>query len=269
MNPNGWILAGALVSVCGTAYGDGYGVKPNNPQLPGVPYVVHDGTRPQPPIITTGGAVVVKAPSDAKMLFDGKSLDAWTTDGGPAKWLVKDGALIASPPGNLRTKESFGAVQLHFEWRLPAGRKVDGQSGGNSGVFLMGLYEIQVLQSNNNKTYPDGQATALYGQLPPLVNATGPQGEWQSYDIAFEPPVYEGDKVVKPAKVTVMHNGVFTQNGEVFLGPTQHQKLAAYPPSHPKVGPIELQFHGDPMEYRNMWIRPLGERDKGPVEPQK
>jgi hypothetical protein len=269
MKPTGWILAGALASVCGTAYGDGYGVKSGNPVIPGVPYEVHDGTRPQPPIITTGGAVSVKAPSDATVLFDGTSLDAWTNAGGPAKWVIKDGALVASPPGDLSTKESFGAVQLHFEWRLPAGRKVDGQGGGNSGVFLMGLYEIQVLQSNGNKTYPDGQATALYGQLPPLVNATGPQGEWQSYDIAFEPPVYDGEKVVKPAKVTVLHNGVFAQHGELYLGPTQHKKLAAYPPKHPLTGPIKLQFHGDPMEYRNMWIRPLGERDKGPAEPQK
>ena len=127
---------------------------------------------------------------------------------------------------------------------------------------MMGLYEVQVLQSHNNPTYPDGQAGSLYGQQPPLVNATAPQGEWQSYDLAFEPPVYENGKVVKPAKLTLLHNGVFVQVAEPYLGPTQHRRLASYPETHPQTGPIRLQFHGDPMEYRNMWVRPLGQRDQ-------
>ncbi|RYD31114.1 MAG: DUF1080 domain-containing protein [Verrucomicrobiaceae bacterium] len=229
---------------------------PDGPKLPGVPYVVHDPARPQPRIVETAGAVVVKPPSDAVVLFDGKSLDAWTPG-----WEIKDGSMVAKDK-DIESKQSFGAIQMHFEWRLPAGRKVDGQSGGNSGVFLMGLYEVQVLQSHNNKTYPDGQAGSMYGQLPPLVNATSPQGEWQSYDITFEPPVYEGGKVVKPAKLTIFHNGVCVQNGESYLGPTEHRKLAAYPPTHPEAAPLRLQFHGDPMEYRNMWVRPLGKRDQ-------
>ena len=244
----------AVSVACGAAQAEIRGYA-DGPKLPGVPYCVHDPARPQPRIITTGGSMVVKAPSDAVVLFDGTSLDAWTPG-----WIIKDGAMVAATR-NIQSKESFGAIQLHFEWRLPAGRKVDGQGGGNSGVFLMGLYEVQVLQGNNNKTYPDGQAGALYGQLPPLVNATSPQGEWQSYDIAFEPPIYKKGKVAQPAKVTVIHNGVVLQHGEAYLGPTLHRKLASYPATHPETAPLALQFHGDPMEYRNIWVRPLGKRD--------
>lgn len=259
MKPNRLMLVLAAAA-CGVAQAEIHGYS-DGPKLPGVPYGVHDPARPQPPAIQTAGAIVVKPPSDAKVLFDGTSLDAWTTNGGPAAFVIKDGVMVATAK-DVQTKESFGAIQLHFEWRLPAGRKVDGQSGGNSGAFMMGLYEVQVLQSNNNPTYPDGQAGALYGQLPPLVNATGPQGEWQSYDIAFEPPVYTDGKVTRPAKVTIIHNGIVVQNGESYLGPTEHRKLAAYPATHPETGPIRLQFHGDPMEYRNMWVRPLGKRDQ-------
>ena len=163
---------------------------------------------------------------------------------------------------DLVTKDEFGAVQLHFEWKIPAGRKVNGQGGGNSGCFLMGKYEIQVLQSNGNKTYPDGQAASLYGQQPPIVNATSPQGEWNSYDITFEPPVYEDGKLKAPAMVTVVHNGVVVQHREAFSGPSGHKKLSEYPAEHPETGPIRLQFHGDPVEYRNFWVRPLGQRDQ-------
>lgn len=229
--------------------------------IPGTPYKVHDLERPQPRIIESGGAVSIAPPSDAVVLFDGSNLDAWTSGGKEPLWEIKDGLLIANKK-NLDTKEKFGAIQLHFEWKLPNGIEVDGQKGGNSGCFLMGLYEVQILQSHNNKTYPDGQAGALYGQLPPLVNATSPQGEWNSYDITFVPPVYEDGAVVTPAKVTVIHNGVVLQNGESYLGPTMHKKLASYPKNHPETGPISFQFHGDPMEYRNIWVRPLGERDK-------
>lgn len=245
------ILAGMLTTGLVRAEIHGY---PDGPKLPGVNYSVHDPARPQPPVVKTAGAAVAQAPSDAVVLFDGTSLDAWSPG-----WLIKDGAMVAAGKG-IQSKQSFGAIQMHLEWRLPAGRKVDGQQGGNSGVFLMGLYEVQVLQSHDNLTYPDGQAGAMYGQLPPLVNATTPQGEWNSYDIAFEPPVYADGKVVKPAKLTLMHNGVYVQNGESYLGPTQHQKLATYPTTHPETAPITLQFHGDPMEFRNIWVRPLGNR---------
>jgi hypothetical protein len=232
----------------------------DTPQLPGVPYHVHDSKRPQPPTVATMGAVSVKPPSDATVLFDGSSLDAWSTNGGKPAFLLKNGVMIAHGK-DIQTRKSFGAIQLHLEWRLPAGRPVDGQKGGNSGVFLMGLYEVQILQSHQNPTYADGSAGALYGQLPPSVNATAPQGEWQSYDIAFEPPVYDGKTVTRPAKITVIHNGVILQHGERFLGPTQWRKLASYPEQHPATGPITLQFHGDPMEFRNIWVRPLQTRE--------
>lgn len=228
---------------------------PEGPKLPGVPYVVHDPARPQPPVVKTAGAVSVKPPSDATVLFDGTSLEAWTPG-----WVIRNGVMVATK-NDIETKQAFGAIQLHLEWRVPAGRKVDGQKGGNSGVFLMGLYEVQVCQSNHNRTYPDGQAGALYGQLPPLVNATAPQGEWQSYDLAFEPPVYENGKVTRPAKLTLFHNGVILQNGESYLGPTRFRKLTKYPATHPATAPLRLQFHKDPVEYRNIWVRPLGKRD--------
>ena len=253
-----WTIVLATAVACGPLWGEVQG-EPDTPQLPGVPYHVHDGKRPQPPVVQTSGALAVKPPSDAKVLFDGSSLDAWTTNGGKPAFQIKDGVMVAAAK-NIETKEKFGAIQLHFEWRLPAGRPVEGQKGGNSGVFLMGLYEVQVLQSHGNPTYADGTAGALYGQYPPLVNATSPQGEWQSYDIAFEPPVYVGEKVSKPAKVTVIHNGVIVQHGESYLGPTVWRRLASYPAKHPETGPITLQFHGDPMEFRNMWVRPLGNR---------
>lgn len=262
MKTNPWMMMAGIFAVSGgTAWSEVKGEE-GTPQLPDVPYRVHDGSRPQPPKVETGGALSVKAPSDAKVLFDGSSLDAWTVGGKKATWEVKDGAMIATG-GDIQTKESFGRVQLHIEWRVPAGRKVSGQGGGNSGVFLMGLYEVQVLESHGNKTYPDGQAGALYGQKPPLVNASAPQGEWQSYDIAFEPPVYENGKVKKPTTITVIHNGVVVQHGEAFIGTSTFRALAAYPETHPESGPIRLQFHGDPIEFRNIWVRDLGVRDQG------
>ncbi|MGJ8644666.1 MAG: 3-keto-disaccharide hydrolase [Luteolibacter sp.] len=247
---------------CGMLFGGAVAQAEEGKDLiPGTPYKVHDMERPQPRIVESGGAVSIAPPSDATVLFDGTNLDAWTSGGKDPLWKIEDGVLVAVK-NYLDTKEKFGAIQLHLEWKLPKGIEVNGQKGGNSGCFLMGLYEVQILQSNNNETYPDGQATALYGQLPPLVNATSPQGEWNSYDITFIPPVYEGETVVSPAKVTVIHNGVVVQNGESFIGPTGHKNLAKYPKKHPETGPIRLQFHGDPMEFRNIWVRPLGERDK-------
>lgn len=252
-----WITGAALLSTGGTSIADGYGEKPNNPALPGVPYVVHDGTRPQPRVVETGGALSVKPPGDATVLFDGTNTDAWT-----GNWTVREDGVLVAKDGDIETKESFGAIQLHLEWKVPAGRRVDGQGGGNSGVFLMGRYEIQVLQSHENKTYPDGQAGSIYGQKPPLVNATAPQGEWQSYEILFFPPKYEGETVVEPAVATVIHNGVVVQHGVKLLGPTQHKQLATYPKDHPTTGPIRLQWHGDPIEFRNIWVRPIGAHDE-------
>lgn len=231
---------------------------PDAPTIAGHLYSVHDTTRPQPRKVKSGGAVQVTAPSDATVLFDGTTTDAWQ-----GTWVNKDGILTARLGGpRFTTKESFRDCQLHIEWRIPQDRKVNGQKGGNSGVFLMGLYEVQILESASNVTYPDGQAAALYGQFPPLANASEPQGEWQSYDIVFTAPVYEGKTVRKPAQVTVIHNGVVVQAAQNYLGPSGHKTLPAYPDKHPESAPLSLQWHGDPIEFRNIWIRPLGDYDQ-------
>lgn len=247
-----------LILAAGFAAGIEVGEKPDTPNLPGVPYVVHDGTRPQPPKVASGGAVMVQAPGDALALIGKSCSEHWTGD-----WEIVDGVMTVGK-GSIQTKESFGSCQLHLEFRVPAGRKVHGQAGGNSGVFLMGLYEIQVGESHTNQTYPDGQTGAIYGQTPPLVNPSTPQGEWQSFDIVFEKPEYEGEKVVNPAVVTVIHNGVVVHHRRELLGPTVHKRLAQYPARHPAEAPLMLQDHGDPIQYRNIWVRELGEYDSAP-----
>lgn len=245
---------GALAAA-GLVLGIEVGEKPNTPKLPGVSYVVHDGTRPQPVKVKSGGCVSVPAPGDAKVLIGEKSTDTWS-----GNWPIKDGVMTVGK-GTIRTKEEFGDCQLHLEFRVPADRKVSGQKGGNSGVFMMGRYEIQVGESHTNQTYPDGQTAALYGQWPPRVNPSTPQGEWQSFDIIFEAPKSENGKVVEPAYVTVIHNGVVVHHRQAFQGTTQHRRLASYPGNHPEKGPISLQDHGDPIQYRNIWVRELGEYD--------
>lgn len=225
--------------------------KYNTPKQPWSEYTVHDMTRPHPVKVQTYGAVTTKAPADAIVLFDGKNTDAFTK-----KWKITDGVMIASP-GDNRSKQSFGSCQLHVEWKIPAGRKVNGQAGGNSGIFLMDRYELQVQESHTNVTYADGQAAALYGQNPPLVNASVPQGEWQSYDIIFHAPVYGADGMRTPAYITVIHNGVVVHAHQQFYGPTTHKKVAQYPKTHPEKAPIRFQWHGDPIEFRNIWVRDL------------
>jgi len=236
------MVLGSLVSLSNAESG-------KNEKQPWSDYQVHDMARPHPVKVTTEGAVVVKPPSDAVVIFDGHGTDALTK-----AWKVKDGALIASL-GNTSTKQSFGSVQLHVEWRIPVGRKVSGQKGGNSGIFLMNQYEIQVMESHTNVTYADGQAAALYGQTPPLVNASAPQGEWQSYDIIFEAPIYGDQGVIEPARVTVIHNGVVVHHRQKFYGPTKYRKVATYPKKHAKKAPISFQWHKDPIEFRNIWVR--------------
>jgi len=222
----------------------------NTPVLPDSGYQVH-GERPYPAKVTNVSAVTPPAPSDAKILFDGTNLDAWKGD-----WQIKDGLLVASPK-NLETKETFGKVQLHLEYRIPKDREVEGQKGGNSGIFLAGKYEIQVQESHTNVTYPDGQAGAMYGQYPPLVNPCTPQGEWQSYDIIFEPAVIKDGKVEKPALVTLFINGVLAHHAKPFLGVSTFRKIPKYPEALPEKGPLMIQWHKDPVEFRNIWIREL------------
>jgi len=245
------------LAVAGLAWCIEFGEKPNTSQLPDSDYVVHDGTRPEPKKVKTQGVVTIPAPADAKILFDGGNLDAWIEP----KWTIKDRCLVAAQK-NLLSRDSFDDCQLHIEWRVPKDRKVKGQSGGNSGVFFMNRYEVQILESFENKTYPDGQAGAMYGQYPPLVNPSAPQGEWQSYDIAFKAPRYEGDKCVSPAILTVFHNGVLIHHGQPYLGPTSHRRVAKYPGKHSEKAPLKLQWHGDPIEFRNIWIREVREYDQ-------
>jgi Domain of Unknown Function (DUF1080) len=218
--------------------------------------------RPKPPVVTPAPEQpAVPPPSDAVILFDGKSLADWESAdsaGKPVKWLVKDGYMeVVAGAGNIRTKRGFGSAQLHIEWRAPLPATGEGQDRGNSGVFLMSHYEIQVLDSYHNDTYADGQAGAIYGQTPPLVNASRPPGQWQTYDIVFHRPVFGADgAVVRPASVTVLHNGVLVHDNDVITGWTVHHQVATYRP-HPDRLPLLLQDHAHPVRYRNIWIREL------------
>lgn len=180
----------------------------------------------------------------------------------PPQWPVRDGYFEVAPHhGDLVTKESFGTCQLHVEWASPAVVEHSSQGRGNSGIFLMGLFETQVLDSYNNPTYADGQAGAIYGQWPPLANATRPPGKWQAYDIIFDAPEFEGSRLLRPAYETVILNGVLVQNHRSIQGPTMHRKLAHYTPV-PAELPLALQDHNTPVHYRNIWIRKIGSYDE-------
>ena len=232
----------------------------DTPMQPNGQWRVHDGRRPQPPVVKPGAAIErpVPAPSDAVVLLGpGDDVTAWQmVDGSPATWAIK-GGVLESGKGILQTKQQFTDFQLHVEFATPAEVKGDSQQRGNSGVFLLGKFEIQVLDSYHNPTYPDGQAAAMYGQHPPLVNASRPPGEWQSYDIMFAAPRFAASSTLeRPALVTVIHNGVLVQNNAAFWGPTRHRSVLPYTPDMAK-GPIALQDHGNPVRYRNIWIREL------------
>jgi hypothetical protein len=212
------------------------------------------------PAKVTPGATAGAPPSDAILLFDGKSLNAWKSekDGGPAKWRVEKGELVVAPgAGDIQTRDSFGDVQLHVEWFAPVlpADKVD-QDRANSGVFLQDVYEVQVLDSFENKTYVNGQAGAIYKQYPPLVNATRPAGQWQVYDIIFTAPRFAADGTVKsPARMTVLHNGVLIQNGVSLKGATAYIGAPSYK-AHGDM-PIRLQDHSHEVRFRNIWLRKL------------
>lgn len=240
----------------------------DTPQIPGQKWRVHDPERPAPPVVTPG-ATPGAPPSDAIVLFDGKDLSKWAheqkgelTD---AKWSVANGYFEVVPKtGGIVTRESFGDVQLHIEWASPAEVRAASQNRGNSGVmFMNGRYEVQVLDMYNNRTYPDGGAASLYGQWPPLVSAPRKPGEWQTYDIVFEAPRFEGDKLVKPAFMTVFWNGVLAHNRKELIGPTLHRQASKYIPHEAEL-PLFLQDHGDLVRYRNIWIRRLKGYDGTP-----
>lgn len=269
MRPNTCPISVAVVfaSLTSTVLAQGVGYT-DTPTLPGQEWRVHDKDRPNPPVIDPGPAgEPAPLPSDATVLFDGTGTDAWQhADGRDAEWIVKDdGSMqVKAGTGDLQTREHFGDCQLHIEWAAP---EVIGKSQGrgNSGVFFFGMYEIQILDSYDNVTYADGQAAALYGQYPPEVNACRAPGEWQSYDIIFEAPRFDSEgNLETPAFVTVLHNGVVVHNRREFLGRTAHRAVASYAP-HDTAGPIKLQDHGNPMRFRNIWVRSLSSAEEQPA----
>lgn len=239
--------------------------SPVGDPLPGQKWLVHDRTRPQPRQVTPGRPIPIpSAPSDAIVLFDGTDLSQWIGRGrgGAVRepgWNVENGYMELVPgAGSLVTKESFGDVQLHIEWTTP---RVDdssrvGQFRGNSGITFMGHYELQVLSSYDNPTYPDGGSGAIYGLYPPMVNPCLPEGEWNTFDVVFEAPKFEGDELVKPAYLTLFFNGLLAHNKVELLGATSHEPIAVYTP-HPAELPLSLQAHIGPARFRNIWIRRL------------
>ena len=237
----------------------------DTPILPGQKWHVHDSDRPVPPVVTPGATFSDGAPppSDAVVLFDGKDLSKWRSDNGPAGWKVENGYMeVVKDSGSIRTKDEFGDYQLHLEFATPARVEGDSQGRGNSGIYLCGRYEVQILDSYNNPTYPDGELGAIYGQYPPLATVPRKPGEWQTYDIIFEVARWdENRKLIKPASVTVILNGVVLHNKKAYIGSSTHREVGPSRP-HPPHGPIVLQDHGNPTRFRNIWVRNLGEYDK-------
>jgi hypothetical protein len=223
----------------------------------------HSRTRPVPPVVNPGPQKPVPATAGAIVLFDGKNLDRWMSgDGAPAKWKVVDGAMEVVPKtGTLTTRDSFGDVHLHIEWRTPKPAVGTDQDRGNSGVFFGGgRYEVQILDSYQNVTYADGQAGAVYGQYPPIKNVSLPPGEWQTYDIVYYRPRFDGTgKLVKPCRISVTYNGVDVQENVELTGPTANGSRPPYE-AHPDKLPISLQDHGHTVQFRNIWLHELEPR---------
>jgi hypothetical protein len=266
------VLATAvLIATCSLGNGQDrpkFGYK-DTPILPGGKWHVHDGDRPQPPVINPGTASTQeepgRPPSDAIVLFNGKDLSHWRSGkNGPAAWRIEENALVIKPgAGDLISKDEFGDCQLHLEFAAPVPPHGRDQGRGNSGVMLFGRYELQVLDSFQSLTYADGQVAAIYGQYPPLVNAAREPGQWQTYDIIFTAPRFKQDgSLESPAFVTMLHNGVLVHNHTALLGPMAFRAQPKYKPHGPK-GPILLQDHGNPVRYRNIWVRKI----KGYDEP--
>ena len=225
------------------------------PYIHGQKWRVHDMQRPQPKVVDPANRQeAVPPPPDALVLFNGENLDQFRNK----EMHIENGAMIMGKGGQ-ETIESFGDIQLHVEWSTPNPPQAEGQNRGNSGIQFMGLYEIQVLDSYQNPTYADGQAGALYGQHPPMVNASKPPGQWQTYDIFFRAPRFKEDKSLKsPAYVTVVHNGVLVQLHHPYLGPSRWRANTEYQ-HHAEKLPLSLQWHRSEVRYRNIWVRPLDE----------
>jgi hypothetical protein len=234
----------------------------DTPFIPGSQWRVHDAARPQPPTVTPGAAAGAP-PSDAIVLFDGQDLAGWVSvkTGEPAAWKVEDGYMeVVKGTGNIKTTAQFGDCQLHVEFASPVEIVGQSQGRGNSGVFLMGLYEVQVLDCYDNPTYSDGTVGAIYGQHPPLANASRKPGAWQVYDIVFIAPRWGADdKLASPARLTVFLNGVLVQHDRAAQGPTGHKTVSNYDTPHGAEGPLMLQDHTNPVRFRNIWVRPIVE----------
>jgi hypothetical protein len=243
-----------------TAEGPGYD---DTPRLPNSPWRVHDRHRPQPPMVEAGKAPGAP-PADAVILFDGKDLSQW--QGGDPRG-IENGYINILKTGEIRTKRSFGDCQLHIEWATPAVADGDLMNWGNSGVFFLARreppkgnlsdgHELQIIESHQSRIYADGIAGAIYGQTPPLVNAARKPGQWQTFDVVFTAPRFQGSKLIEPARFTVLWNGVLVQYHKGSLGPTMHKMLAAYD-TRQTSGPIRLQQHHSAVRFRNIWVRPL------------
>lgn len=243
-----------LVSVAGAEEGFHQYKSPGvtwTPKIPGQDWIVHQIDRPQPQRVIPGEYQgMTPAPSDAVILFDGTSIDNLST-----KCKIVNGALVVN--GGIASKDAFGDCQLHIEWRTPVDINTNKiNNSGNSGIFLMGKYELQVFDSYSVELYADGSAAAVYGQTPPMFNVCRKPGEWQTFDIWFKAPVFEDETLISPAYITVMHNGVFVHVNTRITGPTKHNKVVPYE-AHEAKRPFWIQAHGSPVEYRNIWIRDL------------
>lgn len=257
---SGFCLAGVAAPACAQTHKlvhapDGTFGYRDTPVQPWSGFKVHDPDRPLPKRVVPGTFSTEdrpgNPPSDAIVLFDGKDLSKWK----PNKWRVENGYLEATQ-GKFETVDEYGSYQLHLEWRVPSPPEGDVMNRGNNGVMLMGLFEIQIFDPTT-KIYPDGQAAALYGQAPPLVTASRDPGRWEVYDIIFMAPEFQGDKLQKPARVTVLYNGVLVQNYQEIHGTNAHAALPGpYPPGKTR-GPLAFGAHNSPVRFRNIWIRPL------------
>ncbi|MFA5644765.1 MAG: DUF1080 domain-containing protein [Candidatus Ratteibacteria bacterium] len=238
----------------------------DTPIIPGSSWRVHDMNRPHPVVVNPGTessqTTAGKPPSDAIILFQGKSLDGWIhRDGSPARWKVEKNYMEVVPKtGNIKTEKEFGDCQLHIEWASPEKIEGESQGRGNSGIFLLERYEIQVLDSFENPTYADGSNGSIYGQYPPLVNVCRAPGQWQTYDIVWIGPRFEGSQLIRPAVITIFQNGLLIHHCRKLIGPTTHCAVLPYEP-HPLNGSLMLQDHNNPVRFRNIWYRPLEKDD--------